>query len=52
MLLAHFLSYSVRSSLSLRYVCLSLLNVLLLGQQQCENDLGEWVEFTGGKLSR
>ena len=35
----------VQSSLSLRYVCVYVLNVLLLGQQHSENGLGEWVEF-------
>ena len=39
----------VQSSLSLRYVCVCVLNVLLLGQQHSENSLGEWVEFTGGQ---
>ena len=33
------------------YVCVCVLNVLLLGQQHSENGLGEWVEFTGGKRS-
>ena len=30
---------------------MSVLNVLLLGPKHCENGLGEWVEFTGGKIS-
>ena len=41
----------LQNSLSLRYVCVSVLSVLLLGQQHCESGLGEWVEFTGGKRS-
>ena len=50
--MVHFLSFIfVQSSLSLRYVCVCVLNVLLLGQQHSENGLGEWVEFTGGKRS-
>ena len=31
-------------------MCLAL-NVLLLRQYHCENGFGEWVEFTGGKIS-